>query len=149
MRSCSECGNFVLFGGLHDDDEDKRYCDRVCAERAYYSKAARSVSDADLGPAVLEIHGGPCPRCAGPGPVDLHVSYRVMSALVVTFWSNRPAICCRRCGIHRRLGDAALSLLLGWWGVPAGLVLTPIQVVRNVIGLLRMPDPSRPSAALE
>jgi hypothetical protein len=36
------------------------------------------------------------------------------------------------------------SLLAGWWGVPFGVVLTPVQLVRNAIALMR--SSKRPSA---
>jgi len=38
---------------------------------------------------------------------------------------------------------------LGWWGIPWGLVLTPIQIGRNLFGVARPPDPSKPSAQFE
>jgi hypothetical protein len=37
---------------------------------------------------------------------------------------------------------------LGWWGFPWGLVLTPIQMARNIMGIFAGPDFSRPSADL-
>ena len=39
-------------------------------------------------------------------------------------------------------------LLLGWWGFPWGLILTPVQVVRNVSGMLSGRESSRPSEDL-
>ena len=44
---------------------------------------------------------------------------------------------------------AAFSLVLGWWGFPWGLVLTPVQIARNLSGMLRPPEPSKPSEKLE
>jgi hypothetical protein len=58
-------------------------------------------------------------------------------------------VSCRNCAVKARLSDAAFSLVLGWWGFPWGLILTPIQVSRNVIGMWRDPDPQRPSPLLE
>jgi hypothetical protein len=37
---------------------------------------------------------------------------------------------------------------VGWWGIPWGLILTPIQVARNILGIFGGPDKSRPSDAL-
>ncbi len=39
------------------------------------------------------------------------------------------------------------SLLAGWWGAPFGLVLTPVQLVRNAIALMQ--SGKRPSADFE
>ncbi len=40
------------------------------------------------------------------------------------------------------------SLFLGWWGFPWGLIITPIQVCRNIVGLYIHPDHTRPSEKL-
>jgi hypothetical protein len=45
--------------------------------------------------------------------------------------------------------SAAFSLVLGWWGLPWGLLLTPVQIGRNLIGIARPPEASKPSAQLE
>jgi hypothetical protein len=37
----------------------------------------------------------------------------------------------------------AYSALLGWWGMPFGLIITPYQLTRKVAGMLRGAD--RPS----
>jgi hypothetical protein len=100
-------------------------------------------------PKVREVHQGNCPKCSGRGPVDVHTSYRVWSALLMTWWESRPHICCRSCGIKSQLGDAAFSFILGWWGFPWGLVLTPIQISRNLIGIARGVDAASPSPQLE
>jgi hypothetical protein len=44
---------------------------------------------------------------------------------------------------------ALFSLLAGWWGFPWGLILTPVQVIRNVVGMSRAYDPYNPSPQLE
>jgi hypothetical protein len=42
-----------------------------------------------------------------------------------------------------------VSLLLGWWGFPWGVLVTPLQLGRNVIGFFSVPEPTSPSPALE
>jgi hypothetical protein len=111
-------------------------------------QVAECFSDDAIREHVALLHQGNCPRCQGPGPVDVHVSYRVWSAIHVTSWSSRPHLCCRRCARKAKLGDAIYSFLLGWWGVPFGLAVTPVQVLRNLGGLLSLTDSSRPSGAL-
>ena len=58
-------------------------------------------------------------------------------------------MCCGSCATKRALGDAAYSFVLGWWGFPWGILITPVQVVRNVVALIRRPDPVEPTKALE
>ena len=61
---------------------------------------------------------------------------------------SRPLVAGRSCGIKAQLGSALFSLFLGWWGFPWGFVMTPIQIVRNLVGLAKGPDPAQPSEQL-
>ena len=66
----------------------------------------------------------------------------------MTSWSSKPHICCRSCGNKTRMGAALFSLLFGWWGVPWGFIMTPVQVVKNVAGIMRGSDHPGPSDEL-
>ena len=140
MARCNYCGSTILFGGTKDGQYT--YCNATCAGKGAMAAASRDVPEDAVRAEVNRIHGGACPKCGGPGPVDVETSYRVWSALYVTKWSSRPQISCRGCGTKARLGDIVYCLLLGWWGVPWGLLLTPVQVVRNVAGLFRGSSPA-------
>jgi hypothetical protein len=80
--------------------------------------------------------------------VDVHTSHTVWSLLVITSWNSSPEVCCRSCGFKSKLGAMALSGVAGWWGFPWGLIMTPIQVGRNFVGLVSGPDPGQPSPEL-
>ncbi|SFD99657.1 hypothetical protein [Paracidovorax konjaci] len=67
----------------------------------------------------------------------------------MTSSSSRPLVCCQACGTKHKLGDTVFSLLLGWWGLPWGVLMTPVQLVRNIHSLTRRTNPSVPSPALE
>lgn len=95
-----------------------------------------------------EIHSGPCPLCGSPGPVDVHYAPRVWSAIVVTVRNTKTLVSCRRCARDEQHAAIGFSLALGWWGVPFGIFLTPVQVARNIHGIVRPPDPERPSQRL-
>ncbi len=97
---------------------------------------------------LRQVHQGRCPECGGAGPVDVHTSHQVTSVLVMTSWNSRPKVCCRSCGVKSQLGGLAWSAVLGWWGFPWGPLLTPIQIVRNLLGLIRPPQASEPTAQL-
>jgi hypothetical protein len=146
MPSCSYCGTTILFGGQRDGQ--LRFCNSECQRKGIVATVAQHVPDAIVSEHVWKVHQGLCPRCGGSGPVDVHTSYRVWSALVMTSWSSRPHVVCRRCGFRARLGDAAFSLVFGWWGFPWGLIMTPVQVFRNVAGLLNTVDAATPSPQL-
>ena len=79
----------------------------------------------------------------------MHVSHKIWSAVVLTSWDSIPQISCRGCGLKSQLGSAGFSVLFGWWGFPWGIILTPIQIGRDLAAIARPADPSKPSAQLE
>ena len=145
-RRCAYCNTRILFGGTSQNN--LRFCNEGCRQRGVLIAVSRNIPDNVVRESVAKVFWGTCPQCGGPGPVDVHTSYRVRSALVVTSWSNRPRVTCRPCGRRDQLREAAACVLLGWWAVPWGIVMTPIQLVRNLIGVLSE-TASQPSTQLE
>lgn len=143
MGKCAACGSVILFGGVRDGD--RVYCNGHCRGRA---GAVVTVPDDVVEEQARKLHQGPCPRCGGPGPVDVHRAHTVWSAVVLTSWKSQPYVCCTSCGNKARWQALAFSMGLGWWGVPFGLVLTPVQVGRNIAGLVSSHDPLQPSSEL-
>lgn len=147
MAKCDYCGTVILFGGVKD--HELRFCNPTCHEYGRYLRDAMSIPKESVDEIVRDVHTKACPKCHGPGPVDVHTSYRVWSAIVVTSWYSEPEICCSSCGIKSKLSNTAFCLLLGWWGIPWGFLITPVQVARNLIGMTSHPDPAKPSPELE
>src|SRR5712692_9519771 len=131
MASCAYCGTTILFGGARQGE--LRFCNSKCQSKGGVLSVAARVPEGAAQNLALQIHAGLCPRCKGAGPVDVHTSYRVWSALIVTQWQSFPQVTCRRCAVKSQVGNLAFSALLGWWGFPWGLLVTPVQVVRNVV----------------
>jgi len=147
MARCDYCGTTIIFGGVFDNG--LRFCGEKCHQKGFPLVVAHQVPEDLMARHVLAIHQGTCPKCGGQGPVDVHTSYIAWSALVMTSWYSRPQVCCRACGTKSKLQGAVLSGIVGWWGFPWGIIITPIQVARNILGLLSSPDPTTPSAQLE
>lgn len=146
MAKCAYCGTTIVFGGSRDGES--RFCNDTCRHKGTVGKLAAQIPADVLERHVLEVHQGPCPRCNGAGPVDVHTSHRIWSLFFLSSWNSRPDVSCRSCGIKRKVGDAAFSLFLGWWSFPWGLIVTPIQIGRNVVGMFATPNPSMPSQLL-
>lgn len=146
MARCDYCGTTIVFGGIRD--RGYRFCNATCQQNGSILMASTRISPEVLEQQVRAVHEGTCPLCRCRGPVDVHTSHRVWSALLLTSWVSRPQICCRKCGRMEKIKDCLFSLFLGWWGFPWGLIVTPIQIMRNLVGLLRQPDPSQPSHKL-
>jgi hypothetical protein len=90
----------------------------------------------------------PCPACGGTGPIDIFTRHWVWSALVITRWGRNSGVACWPCARKAYWEAIWRSMLLGWWGFPFGFLLTPLQVGRNVYGLLHPYDPENPTRAL-
>lgn len=147
MARCDSCGTTILFGGVREGD--LRFCNDKCHQNGFLLTMAQEVPPNLVSQHLAALHQGACPKCNGPGPVDIHTSHIVWSILVMTSWNSSPQLCCRRCGFKSKLGSAVLSGLVGWWGFPWGLIVTPIQIGRNVFGMFTPPDPAVPSSQLE
>jgi len=146
MAKCAYCGTTILFGGVTSGGD--RFCNETCHQQGYLLPIAAQVPHDIMAEQVTEVHQGDCPRCGGPGPVDVHTSHTVWSALVLTQWRSNPQICCRSCGVKSQISGTVVSGVFGWWGFPWGLIITPIQIVRNVRGLMSS-DQMTPSEELQ
>jgi hypothetical protein len=147
MHPCAYCGTTVIVGGTKAGG--RRYCNTKCAESGARQMTAVAIPTEVVERAVSDVRDGDCPVCSGPGPVDVFTSHRVLSVIAFTSWKSIPRISCRRCGTKAQLGNTAYSLVLGWWGIPWGFVMTPVQIGRNLFGLTRDASSGRPSPLFE
>ncbi len=146
MRRCHACNFWIPLGGIRDGQY--HYCCDVCVQDGPVFPRSLELPRADVRLKALQIHGGRCPHCQGPGPVELRKSYRIWSVVVLTHFSTRAQISCRRCGFKAQLRGLVSSTLLGWWGLPLGVLVTPVQIVRNLVAMAVVPDRQEPSAGL-
>lgn len=147
MSECNSCGKFILFGGRTMDGY--RYCGADCAQSHGLLRAAERVPHHTLQQFVEQWRHGPCPRCKRQtGPVDVHARHHVHSFILMTQWSTRRSVCCRRCGRRDQIMGTLYCATLGWWGFPWGLLVTPVQIARNVAAMCRR-EPARPTTEFE
>ena len=147
MAACAACNTTILFGGVRDGED--RFCNNTCHQNGYLLQVARQIPPDTLREQTRAVFHGSCPKCQGPGPVDVRTSYRVYSVVLMTSWRNDPQIRCRSCGVKAQIGDAIFSLVLGWWGFPWGLIMTPVQVTRNVVAMFSKAHMETPSDELQ
>jgi len=147
MATCASCNSTILFGGKRNGNY--RFCSDKCMQQGILLVVGDEIPQGAVNAYVWRVHQGLCPLCYKNSPVDVHVSYRIYSVILFSSWSSRPVLCCRTCGAKRKIYDAFFSLILGWWGVPWGILITPIQVIRNIFGLFFQPDHRLPSKNLE
>jgi hypothetical protein len=95
------------------------------------------------------IRNGACPLCKKQqSPVDLREEHWVWSALVVTRYGRKTRLCCHDCGRANNLRALGKNAVLGWWGFPFGLLITPYKIGMNLHGYFRK-DGNAPSAELQ
>lgn len=145
MPVCDSCKSFHVLG---KKTAHGNYCNDKCLREGQLKLVANTVPPGYIDQRVAELHQGNCPRCSGPGPIDLHSTHEVWSAVVLTSWKSIPALSCKSCGVKRQLGAFTFCTFLGWWGFPFGLIVTPIQLIRNLVGMIGGPSPNQPSRLL-
>lgn len=147
MSDCNSCGKFILFGGRKLDGY--QYCGSACANSHSLLRAAERVPQDAIQQLVEQWRNGPCPRCKRQaGAVDVYVWHRVHSLVLYTQWSTIRSVCCRRCGRRDQVVGVLYCTALGWWGFPWGILVTPVQIVRNLAAICRRP-PARASTEFE
>jgi hypothetical protein len=144
MIHCETCKQPILTDGLQT--AAGVFCDQHCLEKSP-SRPSGDLVSLQIDQWVREIQNQKCSECNGDGPVDVHRSYTVWSAIFLTRWVTHQRLCCSRCGNTKRLEALIFSMALGWWGVPGGLIITPIQILRNLNGMIWSRS-KRPSSAL-
>ncbi|WP_165249761.1 hypothetical protein [Paludisphaera soli] len=148
MQACDQCGSRILFGGVNQGL--RRFCGEACAHQAYWAPRVRAIPAAVIEERLRRTHEGQCPKCQGPGPVDVHFSCWVYSAMFFTRFGSRAEVCCRSCGRSNQLRDGLFSMAFGWWGLPMGLLGTPIVLFRDMVAAVGLVGPraDTPSPAL-
>jgi hypothetical protein len=146
MAQCSYCGSTIIFGGVREGN--LQFCNARCLESGYPLIIAQDIPRELAESKAWEIHSGSCPRCGGEGPIDVHKSYKIWSAIYHSSWKCEPNICCRKCGVRLQLKSMVFSFFLGWWGLPAGFLVTPIQIGKNIYHIFCPPSKLHPSEDL-
>ena len=144
--ACPTCGNSILFGGIKEGK--KKYCSKKCYEADEINRAAAAIPEIAVVAFSQKIHRGECPKCNGAGPIDIHKSYSVYSVLFYTKWETNEHVLCKKCASKQQKIDLTGSLLLGWWGFPFGLIVTPIIALMNVVSMYQNPGVNGPTSTL-
>ena len=138
--ACPTCSKTILFGGIKEGD--KKYCSKTCHEEGEITRTAETFSEEIVEEFSREIYNGNCPRCDGVGPIDIHKSYTVYSFVISTNYQTNENLLCKQCATKKQATDLISSFLLGWWGLPFGLIVTPI------IAMFQNPHLKGPTKAL-
>ena len=74
-----------------------------------------------------------CPICGQTNKkLNGTTIYRIKSFLLFTIYKSKPIIACPECLDKNNNKAMISSALLGWWGIPWGLIKTPSFIFRNL-----------------
>jgi hypothetical protein len=78
------------------------------------------------------LRNQPCPICNSINqPLNATISATVMSFVIITNYSKELKIACPTC-LDKQNNNAMLkSAMLGWWGLPWGIIRTPQALILN------------------
>jgi hypothetical protein len=144
--ACPSCGLSVLFGGIKHNGV--KYCSKKCFDSDSTNRFASEIPDGEVESFAREIYAGSCPACNGDGPIDVFKSYFTYSIILYTNYKTKEHVVCVACARKVQRKDMALSALVGWWGFPFGLIITPIILLMNSVALLLNPAQKGPTKAL-
>lgn len=147
IGQCDNCGTTIVFNGIKDSS--LLFCNDKCKSKSLLLIYAKNIQQKAIDQKAQEIKNCACPKCGDAGQVGLHTSYKVWSMIFITSWRSEPQICCKSCGVKSQIFHIIKSLLFGWWGLPWGIIITPVQVLRNVIGLFQNDNYLHPSDKLK
>lgn len=147
MKKCEVCGTTILFGPVRNAEHV--YCSYECRDAAQFEEQTAMIPDQTASAKAMEINIGDCPKCGGPGPVDVQYSHAVWSAVVHTSVESNPEVSCVSCARKAKLRATLFSLCFGWWGLPLGIIFTPVQIARNLFGMISGPVHGNPSPELQ
>jgi hypothetical protein len=145
MATCACCGSTVFFGKTVGAD---KYCDDACVTTGPILSVAKTLPEHLVKAEANRIFKLACPKCNGAGPTDVHHSHTIWSAILLTSWNSKVQYSCKLCGVKVQLLATLQSFLLGWWGIPWGILGTPFTLVRNLYGLFTKAGATEPSKDL-
>src|SRR4051794_39338295 len=110
MSRCNWCGQSFYFSGR--TIEGVEFCSQLCANDWTANQLIESLGQDEFDEIVRERRSGSCPKCAGPGPVDVRQSRRVLSFFYAAVSEPRRHVGCDACTRRGVRNDLLLSVLI-------------------------------------
>jgi hypothetical protein len=144
---CDYCGNSAKRNPLFDNGQ--RFCSSKCLTAIRISEAAVDLSPSEISEKAQSIMNGVCPECSGhESIVEVRYYHRVMSIVYFTRYTKKSSLCCVACGRKKNIKSFWLTMLLGWWGFPFGLLFTPAYLIANMGEMFEKRSQGEPSEEL-
>ncbi|MBI3713798.1 MAG: hypothetical protein HY253_12680 [Burkholderiales bacterium] len=128
---CDYCSNSARYKPTFDSGQ--RFCSKKCLHAARISEAAVDLTKTEIEQMAEKIRSGVCPVCNEiSSPVEVRFHHTVTSFIVLTRYTKRSSVCCVNCGRKENWKAFVSTFLLGWWGFPWGVFMTPTYLIANL-----------------
>lgn len=92
----------------------------------------RVLSEAEIEEYCALIRAVPCPIChSAAEPLNATVASKVSSFIFLTTWKEKLAIACPNCLDKLSESATSHSIIVGWWGIPWGIIRTVKAISSN------------------
>ena len=144
---CAFCSNKlngkIVQAGL------KQFCNETCWQSARQKEAAETLGEEQIMQHACAIQNSPCPVCGRNGSiVEYRKAHYIYSLAIFTNWSSKGRLSCHHCSIGKNIEALLICAVAGWWGIPWGIFMTPVQIVCNLIELFKKGRIGQPSPEL-
>jgi hypothetical protein len=90
------------------------------------------LSEAEIEEYCALIQAVPCPIChSAAEPLNATVTSKVSSFIILTTWKKELAIACPKCLDKLSESATSHSIIVGWWGIPWGIIRTIKAISSN------------------
>lgn len=92
----------------------------------------KNLSPDELNDIKTKIKGLACPNCRNKAQeLNGGIIRRVRSYLIITQYEKNVIITCNSCLEKEQKSQLIKNSLLGWWGIPWGLIRTPMSIINH------------------
>ncbi len=93
----------------------------------------REYSLAEITELAQKLRSLPCPLCGNKtAKLNGTIMHTAKSFIIFSFFRKEPIIGCPDCLDKKNQESIASTALLGWWGIPWGILKTPFYIYNNI-----------------
>lgn len=143
-RKCDYCDSSAIISYIINDGQ--RFCSTACLENARLMELSEDIPSEEIINFAYDLKNGECPDChRNDSKIETRKHYRVWSAVIITSSTKQTHVCCKSCGRKINFESIMFCLVFGWWGIPWGILITPVQIILNIAEIFNAADDKIPS----
>ncbi|WP_282037323.1 hypothetical protein [Saccharicrinis aurantiacus] len=94
----------------------------------------KEITESEIIEILDKVSGLKCPECGGKSnPLKGSLIRSVKSFIIFTNYKKTPIISCQECANKKRKSALTSTIILGWWGIPWGIIRTPQTIINYFV----------------